>query len=418
MIQPFGRNDCMKKFVIILIDGAADLTRVEDKTPLELAETPNIDFLAKNGVNGLMKTLYDDLPKGSIVSQLGIFGYDPYKYYPFGRASSEAMALDIDLNDEDLAFRANLSYVKNDVLESYNANYIKTENAVSLVEKINNNLKDQYPNFELYHNSDFRNVLVVRNSGVHPLDLDCYLPHENTGESIHFSNLIKAKSEKSKRFAKQLNNYVQETSKLLVNDQANVIIPWSPSSKLRLPKFSFLKKGKCGFISHMDFLEGIAKAGGVDFFKSGNGSWDTDYLKKGKLTIDLLKRDYCFVCCHINGPDEAAHMEDLDKKIFSIEQIDRYIVSKIIEYFKDNFKELGGVIVTTDHYTNTITHNPLANSINGESRVESHSTHPVPFTLWNNSEKDNVFKFSEDAALKGKYSNPYINHLDLLKLFK
>ena len=160
----------MKKYVLIILDGAADITTINGKTPLEIARIPNIDYLTQHGVTGLMQTLYTDLPKGSIVAQLGIFGYDPYQFFPYGRASCEAMAIDVDLEEGDLAFRANLSYIKDNILDSYNAHYIKSKDAIPLIKLLQNRLNEKYPNIELYHNSDFRNVMILRDANIHPLD--------------------------------------------------------------------------------------------------------------------------------------------------------------------------------------------------------------------------------------------------------
>lgn len=398
----------MKKHVLIILDGAGDLTKVNGKTPLQLAHIPNIDFITSRGYTGLLKTLHNDLPKGSIVALLGILGYDPYKYYPHGRASCEAKALDIELQNGDLAFRANLACIENNILTSYNANYIKSEHAQNLIDLLHNEMSYKYPEFELYHNSDFRNTLVIRNAAIHPKDIICPEPHENMGKEFILSTLIKGSNEKSNNIASKINSYITQASIILKNKKANAILPWSPSSPLRLTPFSLLKKGKCGIITHMDFLQGIAKAAGIDCFKMGNGNWNTDYAGKGKKIIDLLKKNYRFVFCHINAPDEASHMGDFKKKIYSIEQIDEHIVSLVIDYFKNNPNELGSVVVTTDHYTNT----PVNNKNSG--RIESHSIDSVPFVVWNKQEKDEVSHFSEVDMLKGKYSKPPVNHLKLL----
>jgi len=398
----------MKKHVLIILDGAADLTKVNGKTPLQLAHTPNIDFITSLGFTGLSKTLYEDLPRGSIVALLGILGYDPRQYYPHGRASCEAKALDIDLNEGDLALRANFACVNNNILTSYNANYIKSNHARHLIDLLQTELVGKFPEFEIYHNSDFRNTLVIREANIHPLDLICPEPHENIGEELILPQLIKGLNDKSKSIATRINSYITQAAKVLKHKRANVILPWSPSLPLHLPRFSLLKKGKCGIITHMDFLHGIAKASGINCFKMGNGNWDTDYAGKGSKLIDLLIDNYKFVFCHINAPDEASHMGDFEKKVYSIEQIDKHVVLRVIDYFKRNPAELGSVIVTIDHYTNTYLKKSASN------RIESHSIDPVPFVVWNDVYKDDVTHFSEVDMLKGKYAEPPVNHLNLL----
>jgi len=69
-----------KKYVLIIPDGAGDVQRQRGLTPMAEAETPWSDWVAAQGVCGLMQTLYPDLPRGSIVAQLGMLGWDPYEF--------------------------------------------------------------------------------------------------------------------------------------------------------------------------------------------------------------------------------------------------------------------------------------------------------------------------------------------------
>ena len=398
----------MKKYILIIMDGAGDLKKIENKTPLEISQTPNLDNMVLNGYSGLMQTLYEDLPKGSIVSQMGILGFDPYKYYPNGRASCEALALGLELGTRDIAFRANLALKYKNQLKSYNANYIKTEDAKKLVKKINDHLANDFPNFYLHNNSDFRNTLIIKNTSLIPSDLICPEPHENMGNEFDFSRLIKSKNQDENADLDQLNNYIFATSKILENDISNIIFPWSASSPLLLPEFEFAKRGKSAIVGHMDFLHGIAVAAGMEFYNVGNGSWDTDYDKKADQTLELIQKDYEFIYLHINGPDEASHAGKLDKKIFSLEQIDSKILSRIIKYFNENKDELGGILVTTDHYTNL--------TAIDSSRVEAHSSHPVPFAIWNSNQTDDSQSFSEVGCKEGLYGENIVNHLNILNL--
>ncbi|MFQ5631972.1 MAG: phosphoglycerate mutase, partial [bacterium] len=94
------------KYLIIDGDGMGDLPvpELHNRTPLEVAETPHLDTIVQKGRLGLMQTIFPNLPVGSIVANMGILGYDPYQFYPHGRASFEALAKGITLDDGDLAF--------------------------------------------------------------------------------------------------------------------------------------------------------------------------------------------------------------------------------------------------------------------------------------------------------------------------
>src|SRR4051794_36182979 len=98
-----------KKFLLVIPDGAGDVDQLAGRSPLAAADIPRWDWLASEGVCGLMQTLYEDLPRGSIVAQLGMLGWDPYLYSRHGRAVWELLALtDVQLGSGDLVFRANL----------------------------------------------------------------------------------------------------------------------------------------------------------------------------------------------------------------------------------------------------------------------------------------------------------------------
>jgi len=394
-----GTKKIGKKYVLIVPDGAADVARIGGKSPLQLARKPYMDKLAILGITGLMQSLYTDLPKGSIVAQLGMLGYDPYIFYPNGRASCEAIAIGKNLHDGDIAFRANFVYMKGDILESYNAWYIKSDEASKLILFLQNQLSKKFPEFEIYHNSDFRNTLILRQADVDPRNLICPEPHENMGTRFNIAHLVKGLDAPSEKLAKRINLYLISAKQLLSDKYANGIFVWSPSKALNLPKFYDIHEtsGDSAVIGHMDFLHGIAISVGLEFFKLGNGDWNTDYSFKGSKLIELLKKDYHFVYCHINAPDEASHMGDLERKVYSIEQIDQHIVGPVFEYFQKRPGELGGVIVSPDHYTN---HFPRKDDIR---RSETHSIDPVPFLMWNGSEVDESNSFSEADVVKGKH---------------
>jgi len=97
------------KYVVLIGDGMADypVPELNNKSPLEVAYKPNMDYLARNGEMGLVKTIPDSLQPGSDVANLSVFGYDPELYYT-GRSPLEAVSMGIDLGDIDVAIRCNL----------------------------------------------------------------------------------------------------------------------------------------------------------------------------------------------------------------------------------------------------------------------------------------------------------------------
>lgn len=375
---------------------------------------PFLDIITKRGITGLVQTLHNDLPKGSLVAQLGMLGWDPHKYYPKGRASAEALAIGLKMNENDLAFRANLVLMEGTTLKSYSANYIDNDKAALLIDLVNKELRSDFPKFEISHAVDFRNVLIIRDAFVDPQCLNCPEPHEHHGDNFNIEKVVTARTSDCEKLVKQINRYLGRVAELLNNREANAIFLWSSSEPLILPCFNDINciEGDCAIIGNMDFLKGIAVAGGLDFFLIGNGYINTDYKAKGQAVLKLLESGYRFVYCHINAPDEAAHMGSMEAKINSLENIDYYILKPIIHYFQKYPEKLGGLMVVPDHYTNT----GSIFSIGSTSRRETHSIDPVPFAIWNNIEQDSVSTFNENSVVEGKYGRVPIKGINLLNL--
>jgi 2,3-bisphosphoglycerate-independent phosphoglycerate mutase len=79
------------KLIYVAIDGMGDLPipSLGNKTPLEAAETPNMDSLAKTGKTGLMYSVKKGVAPESDVAVISLLGYDPFKYST-GRGVIEA----------------------------------------------------------------------------------------------------------------------------------------------------------------------------------------------------------------------------------------------------------------------------------------------------------------------------------------
>lgn len=403
----------MKKYVLIIPDGAGDVLRRNGQSPLVEARTPYSDLIAREGFGGRMQTLYPDLSKGSLVAQLGMLGWDPYRYCPAGRSACELLAIDgAYLQDADLAFRANFVVMDGNRLVSYNAHLIESAEAVPLVNKVRAATHSYFPRFDLHHSSDFRNTLVLRGTGVDPALLSCPEPHESEGQELDIRHLVQGADAASREVADSINRFLVFVQWLLRSERANMMLPWGAAQAFSLPSFQEVSsiEGRSAIIGNMDFLRGIAKAGRMDFVARGSGRPDTDYRGKGEAVIELLEADYEFLVCHINGPDEAAHMGDVDLKVRCIERIDEEITRRVVEYFQRRPEELGAVMVVPDHYTNQLSHDPDA------PRAEAHSLHPVPFAIWNGEERDEMRFFGEDEAMRGRYGAEPINHLRLLEM--
>ena len=147
------------KYVVIVPDGAADYPceELEGKTPLEVAETPNMDYLAKEGLIGRVKTIPKGFNPSSDVANLSLLGYEPEKYYT-GRGPLEAANMGIELSSKDVAFRCNLITEVDGILSDYSAGHISNRETQIIIEILNKNLGSSQIRF--FPGVSYRNLMV------------------------------------------------------------------------------------------------------------------------------------------------------------------------------------------------------------------------------------------------------------------
>ena len=129
------------KHIVILGDGMADnpIESLGGKTPLQYAETPNMDWLAKNGRTGRLITIPEGYNPGSEVANTAILGYDLDKVYE-GRGPLEAASIGYEMDEMDLALRCNIISVKEGKIITHNGGNLTTEEALPLIDYLNSEL--------------------------------------------------------------------------------------------------------------------------------------------------------------------------------------------------------------------------------------------------------------------------------------
>ena len=383
------------RYVIVLMDGAVDMPIKElgGKTPLEAAKKPNINFVASQGKTGIIQTNFPGLPVCSVVANLGILGYNPLRYYPNGRASFEALAQDIYLDDDDIVFRCNLVSIDGGKLIDFTADNISDRDAAKIIE----NLEIDDNRVKIYKGQSYRNILILKGEKVNANEISTFEPHMNIGRNIN-QLLLKGIDREGQKVADFLNNIMIGSIDKIKNlnkrfsTSADMIFLWSPSSMPRL--FSFHKKFGIGgaVVSGLDFARGIAVAAGMAVKKAGGatGHVNTDFKEKLKDAKNhLIHNELVYI--YINEPDDESHSGNIKGKVKIIERIDKEIVGPLLEFLNDRFKDKYRIAVLSDHYTLL------------ENR--KHLGKPVPYALYGkNIEKDGVMEFSE-KEIEGKNKN-------------
>jgi len=385
------------KYIIILGDGMADhpIENLGNKTPLMVADIPNIDKLCKWGRSGLFQTIPKDMPPGSEVANLAILGYDVRKVYQ-GRGVLEGASIGIEIEPTDLVMRCNLLCIEDEKIKNHSAGHISTEESHALIDFLNENLANEVIRF--YPGFSFRHILVVKN-GIN--DLKFTPPHDVPGTQFK-DVLIKPTSEKGEETAKLLNELILKSQELLkdhpVNskrisegkDPANSVWFWSAGYKPQMITIKEKFNVTGAVISAVDIIKGLGIFAEMDVIKviGATGLTDTNYEGKAEAALEAIKT-HDLVYLHVEATDEAGHAGDADLKIKALEYLDKRVVKFIIEE-TSKMKEQVTIAVLPDHST--------------PCEVRTHTHDPVPFIIYNpNLQPDDVIEYNEESVKKGFY---------------
>src|SRR5512133_3744682 len=129
------------KYIIVLGDGMADepLAAYGGKTPLQMAEKPAIDNLAKKGRTGQLITVPADMHPGSEIANMSVMGYDVHTVFE-GRGVLEAASIGVKLEDGDMALRCNLLTIEDENIKNHSAGHISNVEAYELIEFLDKKL--------------------------------------------------------------------------------------------------------------------------------------------------------------------------------------------------------------------------------------------------------------------------------------
>ncbi len=370
----------VEKYIILLGDGMGDLPVEElgGKTALEAARTPFMDLITRMGEFGLVKTIPDDLEPGSDVANMSLLGYDPKQYYT-GRGPLEAAAMGVKMNPEDVAFRCNLVTLRfregRVFMEDYSAGHISTDEARALICDLAELVKSR--SFELFPGVSYRHLLLWRGG---PEGIATVPPHDYTGHDVteawrvyEDEPLLYEVLKKAINFFHRhpINEKRQKEGKL----PANALWPWGQGRRPVVATIPQQYDLEGTVIAAVDLIKGLGIWAGLDapMVKGATGFLDTDYGAKARAALKALtEKDFVFL--HVEAPDEAGHLGDIQEKIKAIERFDKEVVGPVF----DGLKNMGcsfRMMIVTDHYT------PVS--------IKTHARGPVPFVIYDSLELKN-----------------------------
>jgi 2,3-bisphosphoglycerate-independent phosphoglycerate mutase len=384
-----------KKIILIVIDGLSDepIPQLKNKTPLEAANTPNLDFLAKNGICGLVLPWRQrgKLPT-SEETHLAIFGYDPKKSNP-GRGVLEVLGIGEKIKKGDVCFRGNFATVDEN-LTIIDRRAERIEDTEGLIKSLNR-IKIKGVKVIVRKAFGHRIGIIFRGKNL-SADVSSNDPKE-VGVKV-----LKIKGQK--KMVKIVNEFLEKSRTILENHPknkkrkkegklpANYILLRGAGKFKKVKSFKEKYGLKAAFIAGGTLYKGIGRYLGMEEIKVKGADGTIKTNLKGKfLAAKKAIKNYDFIFLHIKACDNLA--EDgkfLEKKEF-IEKIDQNL--KPILNLKDVL-----IVVTGDHSTCSL--------------KKSHCNLPNPILIYGVM-KDGCKKFSERECKKGKLG--ILKQIDLMK---
>lgn len=384
------------KYIVVLGDGMADepIAGLGDRTPLDYAETPNMDRLSKLSEIGMVHTIPQGMKPGSDTANLAVLGYNPREYYS-GRSPLEALSIGVPMKDTDIAIRCNIVTLSEEevpfeerTIIDHSSSEISTEDCGVLLGEVAKQLANE--TYQFYVGTSYRHCLIWNHGKV----VDLAQPHDVLGQKIgrYLPEDQALRSMMRKSYDILVNHPVNKERKKKGLNPANCCWFWGAGTKPELTSFEE-KTGKKGMmVSAVDLLKGIAVGAGmgVALVEGANGGLNTNYAGKVDAAVKALVEDgYDFAYIHLEAPDEMGHQGSVEKKVKAIENLDCRIIGPLVEKMKQAGEDFR-LLVLPDHPT------PV--------RLRTHTPDSVPYMLYDSTRpQEHTWNYNEAEAGKSGY---------------
>ena len=399
------------KIVYVLLDGVGDLPHPDlaGKTPLEAAETPQMDTLAKNGVMGQVISVGKGIAPESDIAVFNMLGYKFQHSDYAGRGVIEAIGIGVDFKDGDLALRGNFATLDNEerIIDRRAGRTIERDDAEKISKEIENEIKFSNTNASVVVAPTIGHRIIVRLRDDKPLSseitntdpayarvdgmgiakavsdfmrIEKCIPMEQTEDASNAAKLVNEFTEQSLEIMKKSDVNKQRSQKnkkllnsILLRDAGNKYPNVKPINELHAINFS------C--IVDMPVEVGISNILEMKMFNAGGL---TDYEEKAKVAAQAMQTENA-IYVHLKGPDEFGHDGDAVGKMKNIEEIDKRFFGTLL----DNIDVTKiAVMISADHST------PCIN--------KGHSDDPVPLLISGDMiTNDDSQRFTEEEGREG-----------------
>jgi 2,3-bisphosphoglycerate-independent phosphoglycerate mutase len=397
-----------KRCILILLDGLGDrsYTVLDNKTPLQAAHTPHLDFLAERGANGLFHCNQYGMALPSENAHFSIFGYE--EEFP-GRGLLEALGAEITVAPGEIPMLAHfVSLEEQDkILVLAKDRPEATGEEAEVFTKAVESYESDGISFRYTQTKRLDGIVTMGGSASPAVtDSDCFVEGEPLLDVLPLKDV--EDRDLAVKTAIALKKYLVWCYKTLcrhpLNEErrkkgafpVNGIVTQRPGRMADVEKFADRWGLRAASVSSGLMYWGLGNFLGMDVHKvTDSDNPGEDLLARLQWALEQSD-NYEFIHVHTKTPDAASHTKDPVNKVKAIESLDRG-VGQIIENLLDGETIL---VVTADH--STPSSGPLV-----------HSGEPVPIMVNGPGvRQDMISSFDEVSCAGGALGQ--VRHSDFM----
>ncbi|GJL78595.1 MAG: homoserine kinase [Nitrospinaceae bacterium] len=380
------------KYLIVIASGLTDhpIAERDNRTPLEIADTPNLDRLAQTSRSGSVQTIPENFEAGNDVSLLSLLGYAPEAHHS-GTAPFDALALDVKLAEDEIPLCCTFVQLQsshNDmVMKDFTAGNLSSEDSRVLLDALKEQVGDAPVRF--YPGRGPHNLMVIKSP---PFKSTLNPPMELIGEGIRqfmpegdeFKELVYIMNQAQIILHNHpYNRNRQRESK----DTVNSVWLWGNGSGKALPLFSEVFKKSAAVVTSSLLFKGMGKSAGLHIADSSqsNGSAPLSFAGTVDAALNELQ-SHDVVYLHVGEIENISLKGDLDDKVFAIEDFDQEVAGPLLNALKDR---------------NDVKMLFVVNHVSSAALMK-YTKDSVPFLVHPTGQKETVENFDEKILDSGK----------------